>query len=214
MIDPSKITNYNLDTYGLQEVLLWWILAAGKNGVTAARCLDSFLSSWKAGRELPFEVVKRVDSVASLPEEMKAHGIGCYNNKAKSWRHLSNSNIDLKSCTLEELESIPGIGPKTARCFLIHSRRDQNYAGLDTHLLKFLRLVGYDAPKSTPTKKKYAYLEKEFLDLVKKSGKPVAYFDLVIWNYYSKNSPSPSSERDMLGLLDSIGATPKLKAVL
>lgn len=209
MIDPSKVTNYNLDLFGLQEVILWWILAAGKNGATAARCLESFLCSWRrSDQELPFEVVKRVDANSSLAEEMKTHGIGCYNNKAKSWRHLVNSKINLKTCTIDELESIPGIGPKTARCFLIHSRKDQNYAGLDTHLLKFLRLVGYDAPKSTPNKSKYSYLEKEFLGLVEKSGRTVAQFDLVIWNYYSKNSNAPNRVNDMIDLLDSIGIIP------
>jgi thermostable 8-oxoguanine DNA glycosylase len=206
MIDPSNITNYNLTTPQLQETILWWILAAGKNGVTAARCLDSFLSSWSLEKEEPFEVVRKVDFYYNLPLEMKSHGIGCYNNKARSWRCLVNSGINLKECSLEELESIVGIGPKTARCFLIHSRKNQNYAGLDTHLLKFLRLVGYNAPKSTPPKKSYAYLEKEFLNLVKKSKKTVAEFDLVIWNYYSKNSSSLTSKEDMLKLLESIGA--------
>lgn len=209
MIDPSNITNYGLDTRGLQEVILWWILAAGKNGVTAARCLDSFLSSWGPPDSLPFEIVKNVDRVSCLPAEMKKHGIGCYNNKARSWRHLANSGIDLKTCSLEDLEAVPGIGPKTSRCFLIHSRKNQSYAGLDTHLLKFLRLIGYDAPKSTPSKKKYVYFEKEFLKAVERSGRTVAQVDLVIWNYYSKGSTSSSSESDMADLLSSIGIKPK-----
>jgi len=212
MIDPSNITSYELDKNGLEEVILWWILAAGKNGTTAARCLELFLSSWSVGHMSPFEVIRRVDSETSLALAMKECGIGCYNNKAKSWRYIANSEIDLRSCTLDELESVPGIGPKTARCFLIHSRRNQNYAGIDTHLLKFLRLIGYDAPKSTPSKSKYAYLEKEFLNIVKKSGKTVAQFDLVIWNYYSKGSNSLTKEEDMRELLNSIGYKSKALA--
>jgi endonuclease III len=209
MIDPSNVTNYSLDEAGLQEVILWWILAAGKSGTTSSRCLELFLSSWRSSiKEVPFDTVKKVDAKSSLALEMKKCGIGCYNNKARSWKALVHSNIDLKRCTLGDLEAIPGIGPKTARCFLIHSRRDQSYAGLDTHLLKFLRLVGYDAPKSTPTKKKYTHLEKEFLGLVKKSGRTVAQFDLIIWNYYSKNSTASSGEKDMMGLLSSIGVNP------
>jgi endonuclease III len=205
MIDPSNITNYTLDKNGLEEVILWWILAAGKNGATAAKCLDLFLSSWVEGGESPFETVRRVDSKTSLALAMRKCGIGCFNNKAKSWRHLVSSGINLRACSLEDLESIPGIGPKTARCFLIHSRKNQRYAGLDTHLLKFLRMVGYDAPKSTPSKKKYVYLEKEFLDLVRASGKTVAQFDLIVWNYYSKNSKAMNSKEDMADLLASIG---------
>lgn len=209
MINPSNITNYNLDDSGLQEVILWWILAAGKNGTTASKCLDLFLSKHRSNtKEAPFDAVNKVYSKFSLALEMKKCGIGCYNNKARSWAALVHSNIDLKKCTLSDLESIPGIGPKTARCFLIHSRKDQNYAGLDTHLLKFLRLVGHDAPKSTPTKNKYNHLEKEFLGLVKKSGRTVAQFDLIIWNYYSKNSTVSSGKKDMMGLLSSIGVNP------
>jgi len=218
MIDPSNITNYNLDDNGLEEVILWWILAAGKNGVTAAKCLESFLSSWPLCSisrwgdvdikdESPFEKVRRVDAKTSLALAMKKCGIGCYNNKAKSWRHLVNSGINLRTCSLEDLESVPGIGPKTARCFLIHSRRNQKYAGLDTHLLKFLRMIGYDAPKSTPSKKKYVHLEKEFLNLVRASGKTVAQFDLIIWNYYSKNSTALNSKEEMADLLESIGVS-------
>jgi len=214
MIDPSNVTNYELDKNGLEEVILWWILAAGKNGTTAARCLELFLSTWSLSTKTnsPFEIIRKVDSKTSLAQAMKECGIGCYNNKAKSWRHLVNSGIDLSNCTLDELESIPGIGPKTARCFLIHSRRNQNYAGIDTHLLKFLRLIGYDAPKSTPSKSKYVYLEKEFLNIVKKSGKTVAQFDLVIWNYYSKGSSSLTKEEDMRELLSSIGYKSKALA--
>jgi hypothetical protein len=214
MIDPSNITNYHLEKNGLEEVVLWWILAAGKNGTTAARCLDLFLSSWSvvSKTDSPFNVIRSVDSKTSLPLAMKECGIGCYNNKAKSWRYLANSGIDLKTCTLDDLQSVPGIGPKTARCFLIHSRKNQSYAGLDTHLLKFLRFIGYDAPKSTPTKKKYDYLEKEFLDIVKKSGKTVAQFDLVIWNYYSKGSSSLTKEKDMFELLNCIGYKSKALA--
>jgi thermostable 8-oxoguanine DNA glycosylase len=125
---------------------------------------------------------------------MKIHGIGCYNNKSKSWLDLINSGINLKTCTLHELESIRGIGPKTARCFLIHSRPNQNYAGLDTHLLKFLRMLGYNAPKSTPNKKSYLSLENEFLKLVSTSSRTVAEVDLMVWNYYSLNSLAAKKE--------------------
>lgn len=93
-----------------------------------------------------------------------------------------DDNADLLD--LEDLEAIPGIGPKTARCFLIHSRPDQQYAGLDTHVLKFLRDKGHEVPASTPTGKKYKELEKVFLQYAAESGMTVADFDLAIWNQY------------------------------
>lgn len=193
MVDPTKITNYNQSQAELQETLLFWVCAAGKNGVTAARCLESLLSAWREkaqrgwkGKPSPFYIIYYISQVADLAQEMKKHGIGCYNAKSRTFKYLCRPNfsIDLKKCTVEDLESVPGIGPKTARCFLIHSRRDQQYAGLDTHILKFLRDKGHEVPKSTPTGKKYRELEQIFLKYVAESGQNVADFDLMIWNEY------------------------------
>jgi len=180
MVDPTKITNYNLDQHQLEEVVLFWVCAAGKNGVTAARSLNNFLS--RILNSSPFEVIRRTENLA---QTMKNAGIGCYNNKAKTFASLANSGLNLKTCTVDDLENISGIGPKTARCFLIHSRPNQNLAGLDTHILSFMRDCGINTPKSTPTARKYKVLEKIFLQIVKMSKKSAADLDLLIWNVYS-----------------------------
>jgi thermostable 8-oxoguanine DNA glycosylase len=99
---------------------------------------------------------------------------------------LVNSKLNLRTCTVEDLESVYGIGSKTARCFIIHSRPDANCAGLDTHILKFLKSKGHDVPSSTPGRKQYKQLEQVFLGYVKQSGKSVAEFDLGVWNSYAK----------------------------
>lgn len=185
MIDPTKITNYCLSQPQLEEVILFWVCAAGKNGITSANCLDKLLSTWRYKSEAsPFEIIKYICDCGNLAEEMKKHGIGCYNAKAKTFICLVEKQMNLKKCSLEDLESIPGIGPKTARCFLIHSRKNQQYAGLDTHLLKYLRDKGHDVPKSTPSGKKYRDLEIIFLKYVAESGMSAADFDLMIWNDY------------------------------
>ena len=116
---------------------------------------------------------------------MKQCGIGCFNNKAITFNQLAFSNIDLMNCSVEELEKIKGIGMKTSRCFVIHSRKNANYAGLDTHILKYLRSLGHDVPLSTPSGKKYVEIEKIFLSLVEKSGKTLSEFDLSIWKEFS-----------------------------
>lgn len=186
MIDPTKITEYNCSDNRLEELILFWVCAAGKNGVTAARCLNDLLTSF-VRRSSPFEIVRYINDNFSLSEEMKRCGIGCYNNKSITFKHLISSNLDLKTCSVQDLESIHGIGPKTARCFLIHSRENQMFAGLDRHALKFLKDKGHDVPKATPTGKKYLELEKIFLDYVKESGKTVSDFDLSIWLEYRGN---------------------------
>lgn len=193
LVDPTSVTNYNCSYEELELLILWWILAAGKNGVTSARCLDALLNKWEGKLNSPFEIIKRIDKQSNLPVEMKNQGIGCYNNKAKSFKDLISKNLDLKRCSLEELEAVRGIGPKTARCFLLHSRKGQRYAGLDTHALSYMRDLGFNVPKSTPVAKKYKELEQTFLQLADISGISAADFDLMIWNVYSGRNKDKKS---------------------
>jgi thermostable 8-oxoguanine DNA glycosylase len=185
MVNPENITNYDLNNYDLQERILFWVCAAGKNGRTAAKCCDTFLNAIGTRSFFPpFEAIKKVPK-KDLPALLKICGIGCYNAKAKTMWQLAHSNINLSTCEAADLEKIYGIGMKTSRCFLLHSRKNARYAGLDTHILKFLRKEGHDAPKSTPTGKKYLELEKIFLEYADKAGKSPAELDLEIWNEYS-----------------------------
>lgn len=187
MVNPQTITNYNLTDDQLEEHLLFWICAAGKNGTTAARCLDLFLNSiYKPGKG-PFKCILSYDEkLGKLPDLMKFCGIGCYKSKSRSFIEAANSGLDLRTCSAEDLEKIHGIGMKTSRCFILHSRSNAQYAGLDTHILKFLRSKGVDAPRSTPgSKKKYLTLEKKFLYYAKVAGMTPADFDLEIWKGYA-----------------------------
>jgi thermostable 8-oxoguanine DNA glycosylase len=191
MIDPEKVTNFKQTDKQLEEFILFWICAAGKNGRTAARCLDKFLADQVAmyQNNTPFAAILKADSLYNLPELMKYCGIGCYTIKAKAFVELARAGLDLRTCTVTDLESVFGIGPKTARCFLLHSRKNARVSGLDTHLLKHLRSLGYDAPKSTPSSmKKYLDLEKIVLMLSDKAKMTPAAFDLMVWNKYSVKS--------------------------
>jgi thermostable 8-oxoguanine DNA glycosylase len=183
MIDPTRITKFDATDNQLEEVLLFWVLVAGKTARSIARSLDAMLN--KLPGDTPFEKIRLVGE-NMLPSYLKLHGVGCYRNKARALWALVNEGLNLRTCTLEELESIYGIGPKTARCFIIHSRPDANCAGLDTHILKFLRSKGHDVSNNTPSsKKQYRELEQIFLGYVKESGKSVAEFDLEVWNSYA-----------------------------
>ena len=191
MIDPTNITNYNLTDDELEERILWWICAAGKNGITAAKCLNTLLNKlkafWSCGDKMsPFDLIKFSD-IENLKEKMASSGIGCYNIKAKTFKELVESKLNLRTCSVDDLEKIKGIGCKTSRCFIIHSRPNQQLAGLDRHILNWLRDIGHkNIPISTPTGNKYKKIETIFLNEVKKSGKSVAELDLEIWNRYRK----------------------------
>jgi len=188
MIDPTNITNYNLTDDELEEHLLFWVCAAGKNGTTAASCLERFLSGITYNNMSPFEAIRNASfCFNNFPRIMKAAGIGCYTHKSRTFIELALSGLNLKTCTVKDLEKIYGIGMKTSRCFIIHSRKNAQHAGLDTHLLKHLRAKGIsDVPKQTPSsKKQYKRLEQEVLKLAKGAGMSPAEYDLKIWKSYA-----------------------------
>lgn len=187
MVDPTKITDFNLNQFELEERILFWLLVSGKNAKTTSRLLDKLLNILNKFSS-PFQSIKFYDqeNPNCLESLLKSIGFGCFKVKAKGIRQLVyDDNLDLKTCSVKDLERVHGIGPKTARCFIMHSRADARYAGLDTHVLKWLASLGYKVPKGTPTGKAYERLEKVFLSLCDSLGKKPAVLDLEIWNTYS-----------------------------
>jgi endonuclease III len=191
MIDPAKISNFNLSINELEENILFWVGVANKTAKTISEYLDRLLldvsgqtgSSFDPNLHSPFELIRNVGSEEAVANLLRKHRFGCFNLKAKSYVQLANGGMDLRKCTVEDLEAVHGIGPKTARCFMIHTRPNMRLAGLDTHILRFMRDVGLNAPTSTPTGKKYKYWEEKFLSIVPE-GVSVADYDLAIWNLY------------------------------
>lgn len=199
MVDPAKISNFNLTNDELEEVLLFWVCAAGKNGKTTARLLGTMLDELRfliPNISSPFQLIRQAEENTTinglsydwLVYAFKRHGIGNYTLKARTFRALVESRLDLKTCTAQELDDIIGIGPKTARAFIVHSRPNQRYAIIDTHLLKYLGSLGHKVPKSTPTTKIYNILEQVFLNICDEHKVEPHELDLAIWNHYSSRS--------------------------
>jgi hypothetical protein len=217
MIDPRYITNYNRSPVELEEFAVFCICVAGKDakrtaiavqklrselagGICEIRYPDGRLhSSFDCGDDPEFRFLHEMycraglwgeDNLANL---MRICGIGCYNNKCKTCLVLADRLVDrngfLQTCSVEELENIWGIGSKTARFFILHSRPNVRVAALDTHMLKLLRDNDVDAPKTTPPKgsAKYKELELTALAIADKMGLSPAEFDLKVWNQYSRN---------------------------
>lgn len=188
MIDPANITDFELTDEGLEEHLLFWLLVAGKTARVIAQRLDLMLDELDGHPPgSPLDAFRRYRR--SLPQYLKRHGVGCFTLKAKGIRHLGRAGLDLRTCELADLVAVPGVGPKTARCFLVHSRPDARYACLDTHVLKFLRddLGAPDVPATTPqSRSQYERLERVFLAEADRQGKPVAVLDLEVWRRYTR----------------------------
>lgn len=189
MITPTNITNYNRTQAELEEFLLFAILVAGKTAKTQADKLEKFLFNSRVINVSPFkwlEYLVEFPNDTALMDTMKANKLGQYNRLNKAFRGILKFKGRLDTVSVEELESVEGIGPKTARFFLLHSRPNQRIAALDTHILKYMSEKGYNVPKSTPSKKKYRKIELDFLSECDKAGKNVADMDLEIWKSYSK----------------------------
>ena len=73
--------------------------------------------------------------------------------------YISHAKLDLRTCTREDLMDVYGVGPKTARFFLLHTREFCDEVVLDTHILRWMRerCDVKEAPKNTPQNpEKYA----------------------------------------------------------
>lgn len=191
-VDPSNVTKYDRTEAELELFFLFCTVVAGKTATTQARLLEQFLLKLpKVESNRPFDMIGKIgrhsQAFADLLMESR---LGQYNRLRQCWIEAHSFLYgSLSQCSLADLEAIHGVGPKTARFFLLHTRRDQNLAVLDTHILKFLRDQGFaNVPTGTPgSGPLYERWEKQFIALAKESGKTVADFDLSVWRQYSGN---------------------------
>lgn len=191
MIDPTKITNFERTLPELEEFLMFAICVAGKNSFQQAAKLDLLLTALRDHTEIPdfrpFKAIHQMEDENCLIECLREVKMGQYNRISTAFRgisfYLSGGGINFLSwIELKYLECIKGIGMKTARFFVMHSRPNQMVACLDTHILKWLAAKGHEVPKSTPQGDKYLALEKIFLDYAKEMSMMPADLDLKIWN--------------------------------
>lgn len=191
------MTRYGQGRGELQETLLFCCCVAGKNAMNTARGLERFLGRAGAffgdheGRYSPFQLVRLLVACdVDLPRAIMEAGLGCYNHRARTFRALVDSDLDLETCSVEDLEKIPGIGMKTSRFFVLHTRPGVEVAVVDTHVRKFLRdsgLAGMPRRGSVPPRL-YRECERAFVDIWKRDHrdtKTLAEFDLMVWNAYA-----------------------------
>ena len=189
MINEQDIIKFDRTEAELEELALFLIAVAGKNANTTARQISRILQ----GSKKPFARIKYYSEQGqeNFRQLLKSNGFGCQTRLAKAFTELVNSDLDLKTCSREDLLKIHGIGMKSANCFLSWTRKGTKLAMLDTHLMKFIRneLGHTDAPKSTPSsKKQYEKWEKVYLDhCAEKKVDPTEY-DLQIWKKYAKRN--------------------------
>lgn len=187
MINPEKITNFQNTLAGQEEFLLFAICVAGKNAKQQAKKLQLFLDSLPKAKT-PFERIRRAGSVRPYLELAR---MGQYTRISRAFESIANSGLDLAKATTAELERVPGVGLKTSRFFVLHSRPAARVACLDTHILRYMReKLQIPTPKSTPTSTQtYRLLEAQFLAHCDDIERDVAEYDLEIWNTYASHGP-------------------------
>ena len=190
MIDPDNVINFNRTQAELEEFLLFCVCVAGKNARRQAKLLDDYLNRLPKAAT-PFERIIKSQQQSIFNISIETSHLGKYFLLKMCFRCLvgrsmPGSPLNLKTCTVQELENVYGIGPKTARFFLLHSRPNQRLGVIDTHILKLLKEKGFKVTKSTPPAgPTYRMLETAFLELADEAKMSPADFDLMIWKRYS-----------------------------
>lgn len=182
MNSPTEVTNFNRTIDQLELFWIFCIIVAGKPSDWALRTTTKFLQNRK--HLTPFEHIQLMGH--GLRNTLVANKVGQYTRIEGAIR--ASLKLDLETVTLDELMALPGVGPKTARFFLLHSRRDSRVAVLDTHVLKWLRNAVPEVPEQTPSNQKdYERLEGLFLSFAKMyfGDMPIAEVDLLIWSVMS-----------------------------
>jgi len=187
-------------TSEMEEFAVFCVCVAGKTADHASKAVKRLLAGCQGS---PFGKIMRLHSSGRLPAALRAARTGNYGKLSKALPALAGSGLDLGRCSVPDLESLYGIGPKTARYFVLHTRPGAKVAALDVHALRHLRSLGYDAPRSTPSsRRRYAELEKAFLHEAERQGLSPVEFDLRVWTRYSKSAlPSyHGAEAEKMGI--------------
>lgn len=183
MIDPYDLTK-PWNTARVQEWILFGICVAGKPADITAFKLDKFLHP-RLGRS-PFEVTQKYITEGILEDRLREARLGQYRRIGVAFREVVVKVPDAVNTTVQELESVKGLGPKTARMILLYTQPNLKIAVLDTHILKWLRAQGYGAPKGTPSGKLYAFWETVVLREAAEHQMTPKEFDTWIWKSYAR----------------------------
>ncbi len=182
---------YNASLEQLQKYLLLAVVVAGKVDRIKQEKLDQFLRNASDARATegfhphasPFELILYLIQFNLLRKSLEGVRMGQYTRVEKAYRTLVCKNLDLRTCSRDDLCEIPGIGMKTASFFILFSRPKVLVACLDTHILQYMaeNRLADNIPRATPTRKRYLELEKVFIEHCQVQDLDIAEYDFSIW---------------------------------
>jgi hypothetical protein len=201
MIDPNNVTNPARSAVELEEFLLFCVVVAGKNADQQAVKLERFL-----GGQKPFAFIRSSHRKGTLDARLRDARLGKYSLLGRSFHDLAHSGADLATCGWEDLTRFPGIGIKTAKFFVLHSRAGQMHGVLDTHVLAWMRehwsnsgALRLPVPRHSPQDPRaYRFWETVYFGMVSArhhagAHAPVnwARFDLDLWKERRGSAAQP-----------------------
>lgn len=176
---PKEIVKYDRPKSALEEWLVFSVLVANKPAKRAARTTGLFLDLLPGGS--PLNKIRSNDG-RTVRGALRRARTGQYRRILRALQ--TAAELDPRTATLEELEE--AVGPKTARFFILSTRRNARCAALDTHVLKFLRSRGHDVPAVTPAAgPTYRRIEQLFLDEARRRRMSPARLDEAVWRSYA-----------------------------
>jgi 3-methyladenine DNA glycosylase/8-oxoguanine DNA glycosylase len=171
--------------------VLFSICVAGKSAKQTSKKLNRYINEvYNYNMEnikTPFDIIRLEVSMDILNFSLNMYKFGQYKRIEKAFREVIKLDV-MTDLTVEKLEAIPGIGPKTARFIVLYTNPEADCVPLDTHILKYLanNYPAFDVPKSTPPKgPRYNALEDLFKWDAKRQGKSVRALDTEVWKSYA-----------------------------
>ena len=184
LVDVMNPYNPKRNTAELQHFLMVCMLVAGKTAYIQNKKFIAFKAEFNNFGIFDAIYFSGIDFAMQMARK---HGLGKYTLFEKFIKEFYILNLDLKSCTAEELEKLPGIGFKSSRFLLINCRENYRCAVLDTWILKFLKTKFNNIPSSTPTSKfQYSRIENLYLDYCDNNNLNPRILDLELWKQSSR----------------------------
>ena len=195
MIDPKQVIQFDRSDAELEEFFLFCYAVAGKNADQTAIKVDR-LCTMLNNLVMPIPplqnliLLKNKEHDYTIDKFLRTCKLGKYKSWSRMLLFLRNMDIQnfLRKAQLHHFEEIFGVGPKTARFFLMSTRPDQRYAVLDTHILKWLSNGYRKVPKTTPRGNNYLEWERiaiTRMEAIKGPNETLADVDLHLWKTYS-----------------------------
>ena len=144
MITPNSITNFNRSTAELGWFWLFCLSVQGKNSGVQSRKINNIIHCFEDAFQCEVDPIYVYSKTPhEFSEELEQIGLGQYDRIFTALAEtVEAGGVEfLKTATVEELMGIYGVGPKTARFFILHSCRGARCVPLDTHVIKWLQMV-------------------------------------------------------------------------